>query len=392
MNSNNRLKFWALNSATGRRMRKPYLILLAMLILTCVERNIENRIDEEESAAIFKYQIDSLVRDHINVNEPGLALLISYKGEKLVCKGYGLRDLVANVPITAKTNMRLASVSKQFTALCILTLVDRGLLSLDTSVYEIFPYLIFKNISVENLLNHTSGLPDYYDHFNSNWNRKKIVENKHVLNWLKTNPKFLFEPGSDYRYCNTGYIVLAEIVQKISGMEFSEYARKNVFEVVNMKEANYYNLAKPRTIKERAYCYQRDSIKKFVKMDGFFMNGIMGDGAVYCNIDDYYEYDKALRLKSKRLLNKMDFDVIFKPSVTYEYEGKPKHYALGWSVTDSTAAHTGGWLGVDTYTKRYLDFPLTIALFSNRTDVLFDSGLWKKIDSLAYVKARKEYH
>ncbi|MEM9527420.1 MAG: hypothetical protein AAGA31_12470, partial [Bacteroidota bacterium] len=100
---------------------------------------------------------------------------------------------------------------------------------------------------------------------------------------------------------------------------------------------------------------------------------------------------QVLRKEEKKLLKELDYQVLFKPSSTYMSDGKEKYYAMGWSVTDSTAAHTGGWLGTNTYTKRYFNYPLSIAIFSNRNDVLFDTGLWKKIDSLAYATVRGKF-
>jgi len=369
-------------------MRNLSLVLLiALFFISC--NSSSDKIHETKAVELeqLETKIDSLFNAEVGENEPGAALLVSYDGKILIGKGYGLRDLENNKPITRSTNMRMASVSKQFTALSILSLVDKGLLSLDNSLKDFWPYHIFEKITVQQLLNHTSGIADYDSpYFVKAWDISKIVENQDILDWLSTNPKPIFEAGKDWEYSNTAYIVLALLVEKVSGEEFSLYAKNNVFAKAGMKETNYYTLANPIKIKDRAYCYEKDSLGKWVQVDGNFMNGLMGDGSVYTSVEDYFQYDLALRKKS--ILSEETHDLIFKPSSTYHENGEDKYYAMGWVVTDSTANHTGGWYGTNTFTKIYLDKPLTIAIFMNR-NTLFENDLIIKTDSLVleYVKA-----
>jgi len=359
---------------------------LAIFFVSC--NTPPNKNPETKTLKLKQLQasIDSLFNAEIGMHEPGAALLVAYNGKMIIGKGYGLRDLKNNKPITANTNMRMASVSKQFTALSVLSLVDKGLLSLNDSIKKFWPYHVFENITVQQLLNHTSGIADYETpYFLKDWDRSKVVENKDLLEWLSTNPKPIFEAGKDWEYSNTAYIVLALLVQKVSGEQFPIYAKKNVFEKAGMKETNYYTLANPIKIKERAYCYEKDSLGKWEKVDGNFMNGLMGDGAVYTSVEDYFKYYLALRKKS--IVSKKTHSLIFKPSATYQVNKEDRQYAMGWVVTDSTAVHTGGWFGTNTFTKRYLNKPLTIAIFMNR-NTLFKNKLIKKTDSLVlqYVK------
>lgn len=366
---------------------KNLLIVLTIIFVSCKSPS-DNKI-ETKSIVLEKLQtsIDSLYNSKIGENEAGAAILVSYDGEMIIGKGYGLRDIESNEPITARTNMRMASLSKQFTALCILSLVDKGMLSLSDEAFSYLPYPIFKKITIEHLLNHTSGLPDYYEHFEKNWDKSKIVENRNILDWLATNPDPVFEPGEKWEYSNTAYLMLALIAEKSSGIEFSKYAKENVFRKAGMLKTNYFNLAQPIEIPERAYCYEKDSLGHFNKVDGFYMNGIMGDGAVYTSVNDYFKYDLALR--NETILSSKTHKLIFKPSSTHQVDGVDKHYAMGWGVTDSTAVHTGGWFGTNTYVKRYLNKPLTFAVFMNR-NTLRENGLIGKTDSLIneYLKNR----
>ena len=354
---------------------KDLLILFLILFVAC--KSPSNKEEKLESIALEKLQtnIDSLFNSKIGKNEPGAALLVSYDGKMLIGKGYGLRDLESNELIIINTNMRMASVSKQFTALSILSLVDKGLLSLNDSINKFWPYPVFKNITVQHLLNHTSGLADYTAAFSTDWDKTIVVENKDILEWLSTNPKPLFNAGERFEYCNTAYLVLALLAEKISGIEFSTFAKENIFEKAGMKNTNYYNLASPITLVERAYCYDKDSLDNWKKVDGYFMNGVLGDGAVYTSINDYFSYDKSLRNKS--ILSEGMHNNIFKPSSMpltdeqkHKYDLLPdaeESYAMGWFVFENIAFHTGSWIGTNTIVFREFERPLTIAIFLNFT-------------------------
>ncbi len=351
---------------------------IRILILLTVFAACKSSTEKKESSdlvplAHLEIKLDSLFNAHINVNEPGAALLVSYDGKMLVGKGYGLRDLETKKPITKSTNMRMASVSKQFTDLSVLTLVDKGLLSLNDTVYKFWPYAVFKNITLTQLINHTSGIADYEAAFMKDWDRTKVVQNSDVLDWLATNPAPHFKPGEKWEYSNTAYLVLALLTEKLSGQEFDSYAKKAVFEKAGMNNTNFYSFAHPIDIKERAYCYEKDSLGNWKKVDGFFMNGVLGDGAVYTSVTDYFAYDQALRNKS--IVSDTLHQLLFEPSsmalpekAKYPFEflkGKEEHYAMGWFVTEDIALHTGSWYGTRTIVVRDQERPLTIAIFMN---------------------------
>ncbi|MCF1423078.1 serine hydrolase domain-containing protein [Mangrovimonas futianensis] len=360
-------------------MKNLFLIITCVVLLfSCKYSNDKKEETNVTSLKELEVKLDSLFNSKIGINEPGAALLISYNQEMIIGKGYGLRDLETKKPITINTNMRMASVSKQFTALCVLSLVDKGLLSLNDSINKFWDYPVFADITIEQLMNHTSGIADYEAYFDNNWDRSKIVENKDVLEWLATNPKPLFQSGKNWEYSNTAYLVLALLVEKVSGEEFSNYAKKNIFDKAGMKETNYYNLANPIEIKERAFCYEKDSLDNWKKVDGWYMNGIMGDGAVYTSANDFLAYDNSLR--NNNILSKKAHDLIFKPSSILKKKWPSSNpfeesypflanselkYAMGWFTNEDLAMHTGGWYGTRTVVLREFDRPLTIAIFLN---------------------------
>ncbi|MDW3191389.1 MAG: serine hydrolase domain-containing protein [Cytophagales bacterium] len=329
-----------------------------------------------QSTQHLEASVDSLLNSYITSESPGAAVLIVHEGTPLLKKGYGLRNLETRQPITPATNMRMASVSKQFTALCALTLVEKGLISLDDPVTNYLPYPVFKGISIEQLMKHSSGLPDYYGHFDKNWPREKVVENADVLDWLKTNPEAEFEPGTKWEYSNTAYLMLAVIVEKVSGTEFSQYAKTQVFERLGMNRTMYYNLARPVDIPERSMCHGRTN-GVYQGEDGFFMNGVMGDGAVYTNLEDYLRYDQVLRKDS--ILSKQVYDLIWKPGDVAVSDDV--NYASGWFVDTKMeeSSHSGGWVGTSTYVYRGLKNGITVAVFCNATNLLDPGKLAKQI-------------
>lgn len=378
-------------------MKKRYIILFFALCVSCKGKNDTKEVMQKQDLEHLKAQIDSLFNEQIDSNAPGAALLVSYNGKMLIGKGYGLRDLETKERITKNTNMRMASVSKQFTDLSLLTLVDKGLLSLNDTVFKFWPYPVFKNITVTQLINHTSGIADYEEAFIKEWDRNKIVENKDVLTWLATNPAPRFEPGEKWEYSNTAYLVLALLTEKLSGEAFATFAKKAVFEKAGMNNTDFYSLAQPIDIQERAFCYEKDSLGQWEKVDGYFMNGVLGDGAVYTSVRDYFAYDQALRNKS--IVSDGLHQMLFEPSsmalpekAKYPFgflKSKEEHYAMGWFVTDDIALHTGSWNGTRTIVVRDQERPLTIAIFMNSGEAETRSALIESTYNLvgSYLKS-----
>lgn len=179
---------------------KNILIVLIIIFVSC--KSPSNKSHETKSIELEKLQtsIDSLFNSEIGENEPGAAILVSYDGEMIIGKGYGMRDLEGKEPITKSTNMRMGSVSKQFTALTVLSLVDNGKLSLSDSVNSIFPSKTFKDVTIEQLINHTSGLSDAEEAFFTEWDSTKIAENKDVLDWYLIENRTITTPGEKYQY------------------------------------------------------------------------------------------------------------------------------------------------------------------------------------------------
>lgn len=381
------------------------LVFLLVLPFLCCKSPVEKKsIPGADTKEELVEMIDSLFQSKIEAGGPGAAVLIAFEGEKLIGKGFGLGNIEETSPVTSSTNMRMASVSKQFTALCILELAERGMLSLDDPVSKFWPYPVFEGITVEQLINHTSGLADYESAFLEEWDRSEIVENADVLDWLKTNPEPLFPPGSQWEYSNTAYLVLALLVEKVSEIPFAVFAKDKVFKPAGMDGSTFYNLADPVDINQRAFCYEKDSTGNWSRADGYFMNGVMGDGALYTSIDDFFNYDNALR--NNEILGVEMHAKIFTPSSMAIpedgglssfisefsfWDNEAIYYATGWFINGDIAFHTGSWNGTRTFVVHELGRPLTVAVFLNSDSAEIRNELLDQTYDLAdqYIKKTK---
>ena len=214
-------------------MRVIY-ILIILSFFSCKNENKESAINHSDYTDL-QAKLDSLYGAHFNENSPGAALLILYNGEKIINKGYGLRDLENNKPITPSTNMRSGSMTKQFTCLGILKLMEQDKLALTDTIYKYFPYPIFQNVTIEQFISHTSGIEDGdWIIENSKKNSNEYARNEDIMEWYANNNVIRFSPGTAFEYNNGTYATLAQIIEKVSGMRYEDYIKKYVFDKAGM--------------------------------------------------------------------------------------------------------------------------------------------------------------
>jgi CubicO group peptidase (beta-lactamase class C family) len=321
---------------------------------------------------------------YYNQNGPGAAILVVYDGEKIINKGYGLRNIISGQPITPSTNLRSASLAKQFTDLGILSLVENGKINLEDTVFKYIPFIVFKDITIEQLISHTSGIEDAEKVFYDTWKSEKFVENQDIIDWYKSNNLNHFTPGTQFEYNNAAYCVLAKIIELNSGISYRDYIKNVVFDKVGMARTGFIDMAKPQAIEEKALCYEKDSTGIWQPMEGHFMDNLIGPKGIYINLNDYYRYIEALR--GMKILKPETHELIFKPiSMDIELhsmdmrilKGKKSSYCMGWEVTDSIAVSAGHYNGVNNWVIFELERPLTIVILTNNT-LLFDEKLVDK--------------
>jgi CubicO group peptidase (beta-lactamase class C family) len=334
-------------------------------------------------------------------DSPGFAVLVKQEGQALFEEGFGVRDLRGKRKIDAHTNFRLASCTKQFTAMAIMLLVHGGKLRYDETLMEVFPEFpaYGASITVRNLLNHTSGLPDYEDLMDAAekakgpmWSPERQIRDDQVLQLLKKESHGKFAPGSQWEYSNSGYVLLGLIVAKRSGMPFGDFLHERIFAPLKMEHTVVFEKGK-NEIAARAYGHlpailTHGSQKTYYRQsDQSATSATEGDGGVYSNLEDLSKWDDALR--NHTLLSEKEFAAAVTPAslparaeprlasdVPESLRQKAASYGFGWFLDLNNPHplmwHYGDTMGFRTAILRYLDSNLTVIALSNRSDL--DAG------------------
>jgi CubicO group peptidase (beta-lactamase class C family) len=336
-------------------------------------------------------QLDSAFSGLASADTPGFALLVTKDGKIVFEKGYGVRDLRSKTAIDVRTNFRLASFSKQFTAMGIMLLVHDGKLSYDRSLSEIFPEFpeYGKRITVRNLLNHTGGLPDYEDLMDAVektkgpiWSPQKQIQDAEVLQLLEEESHGKFAPGTKWEYSNSGYVVLGLIVGKVSGKPFGEFLHERIFVPLKMDQTQVFEKGKNK-VTSRAFGHSRKE-NSFVETDQSSTSATQGDGGIYSNLEDLAKWDDALR--NHTLLNEKEFLPAITPAklpsgagaklaedVPASLRGHASAYGFGWFLNLQDAHpllwHYGDSIGFKTAILRYVRDNVTVIVLCNRTDL-----------------------
>ena len=349
--------------------------------------------------------MQDLVRD---LNEKDVfngAWLYAEKGE-IVSKGaFGFRDPEDTLPITEDTVFQLASVSKTFTSAAVMLLMRQGLLSPEDEITKFFPEIPCPGVTVRHLLNHTSGIPDYFDDdewFIRIWKEEKRVPgNDEILRFLQeTEAKPYFAPGEGLEYSNTGYNLLALLAERLSGVPYEEFLQKNIFEPAGMTSTYYRhirrdgvtfdNYARATIFEDGKWVADIDSVRDGV-VTAF--DGLNGDDYVYSTIFDMLRWDRALR--EGKVLTLEEQKLMYTPGklnngedAVYDKD-EGLGYGYGWGVgTDEkfglVVSHSGGMPGVSTWFERFIDADRTLVILSNRDfrDVRAYLGFWDGMEEI----------
>ena len=371
-------------------------------------------------------QIESLFRDFSHPNAPGASVMVIHNGKPIFAKGFGLADLDKKTPCTTNTNFRLASVTKQFTAMAVLMLVERGKLSLDDRLTDAFPEFpaYGKQITVRHLLTHTSGLLDYEDLIPPGTTipvldqdvLRVLMENTsdlpqagvHRVAWTENlaenearlkrelqqrgsrpqeTPKraTYFPPGSQFRYSNSGFALLALIVEVRSGETFAHFLKQNIFEPLKMANTLAYeqglavvpNRAFGHTPKSSSLSSSdgervRERGSSFERTDQSLTSSVLGDGGIYSSVVDLAKWDAALY--SKKLVSESTLRVAFSPATATDKPGRS--YGFGWFISEYRGLkeifHNGDTIGFRTRIARFPERKFTVIILANRADAKLD--------------------
>jgi CubicO group peptidase (beta-lactamase class C family) len=348
-------------------------------------------------------QINALFSHLIATNGPGAAVLLNHKGRAVFQRGYGITDLRTYTRITPQTNFRLASVTKQFTAMAIMLLVRDGKLRYEDHLTDIFPEFpdYGRRITVRHLLNHTSGLQDYEDLMPTSDQSRPIeqvqINDAGVLELLVGRghpplPNTKFAPGSKWAYSNSGYVLLGLIVEKIAGKSFPDFVRDRIFAPLGMKNSVVHVRGK-NEVANRAFGHSLEG-NTWKETDQSPTSATLGDGGVYSSIEDLAKWDEALQrhtLLSEKEMQPAMTPVQVPDGAVTEPDGTPAVYGFGWFLNPYRGHdrmwHYGESVGFRTGIQRFMKDDLTVIVLCNRSD-LDASAVALQIADL-YFKSRR---
>ncbi len=304
--------------------------------------------------------IDALMQRY-DGQVPGASVLVLKDGQPAFRRSYGLAVFEDRTAVTPASNFRLASVSKQFTAAAILLLAEDGKLSIDDPLKKWLPSLpaVADSMTLRQLLSHTSGLIDYEDLMNPADTRQ--VHDIDVLQLLEKENRTYFTPGSDYRYSNGGYALLALVVGKASGSDFASFLRQRIFLPLGMTNS-YAHQEGIDDVPNRAYGYSEID-GRWQRTDQSTTSAVLGDGGIYSSIDDLAKWDAALY--DERLLSRRSLQLAFSPA-TKTNEPDVPHYGFGWRINGDALWHSGESIGFRNVIVRYPKQKLTVIVLTNR--------------------------
>ena len=351
-------------------MKKILIVLIAMTFLASCKQTAE--IVKLNSAHTIKSQkLDSLYSEMLKYGEFNGNVLIAENDTIILQKSYGVSNREKNEQLTENSIFNLASVTKQFTATAIYLLAKEGKLSLDDEMTKYIPELDFyKGITIKHLIHHTSGLPDYMQLLDEKGDKSKIATNNYVIElFAKEKPKLDFEPNEKWAYSNTGYFLLASIIERVSKKSYGEFLKENIFNPLEMNNTNVFFIYKDNlSIDNLALGYTEDSTGTYVGHNDYAksFDGVYGQGRMYSTTSDLYKWDRAL--KSNKILSEENTKTLFSNSKLNS--GETTDYGFGWFLNNhdeygNYADHSGGWAGYTTYIEKHFDKDKTIIMLQN---------------------------
>ena len=339
-----------------------YCKLLALLLLTGLAGCGQSKFE----------QLDRLLQKTFPAGKPGAAVGMVQNGKLVFEKYYGLANLEDSTPVSAVTHFNIGSVTKQFTAAAILQLVEKQEISLNDTLKKFFPELhpaIANTVTVRHLLTHTSGIKDHYPFIDAKPGMH--VYDSDVLQAVEKMDSLYFPPGTHYRYSNTGYCLLALIVEQARSRAYGQYLKENIFGPLGMNNASVISAAD--TIAHRAIGYDYDTVKKqFNRSDAqespFFSTE--GDGGIYTSLTDYVKWlngffeGKVLQPSSVQQATQIQFMID---------SAKKLGYGFGWFVgaleKPEVVYHTGSNGGFRAMVVTIPSENYALVIFSNRSDL-----------------------
>ena len=338
-------------------MIKPFLsVFISIIFSTILQAQSRNQLIKK-----FNKSIDSLHQLHeFNGN-----ILLVKNGVMLYEKSIGFTDSTSNHRLTLSSAFNLASISKTFTSSLILMYVQEGKLKIDDQVQQYLPEFPYKDITIRHLLNHTHGMIEYFDWINDTLKINDTIGNDQLLTLLsKYKPALNSVPGEKFNYCNTGYAILSEVLETISGMPYAALLKSKITKPLKLENTYVQTVKMPNSPKNRVYGMKfKDG--RWNAFDLTTLDEFVGDGNIYSTVYDLQKWDQALR--DGKVLKPEILQEAYTPAFVIE---KPKMvYGLGWIINEPVkkVSHSGSWNGFKNNIVRDLINGYTLISLSNGT-------------------------
>ncbi len=342
----------------------PLFLLLLFYFPAC--RSFEKKGDS----------IDRIFAKYSTKNGPGCAVAVIQNGRVIFKKGYGMASLEYGIPVTTASVFDIASVSKQFTGLAISTLIQQGKISPDDDIRKYLPDVpqYGKTITIRHLLHHISGIRDWPQTLNvAGWRFDEVFSFTDIMRMVKYQKDLDFEPGAKYSYSNTGYNLLAAIVEKTTGKTFREWTDENIFRPLQMGSSHFQD-DYTRIINNPAYSYEREG-DGFRKIPGELT--AFGSSSLFTSVDDLCKWV----IHFQQCID--SGDPVYKRMLGQGIlnSGDTVHYGYGLATGEDrglkTISHTGGWQGYRTIILNYPDEKFSVIILSNAADFDSDDHAYK---------------
>lgn len=343
---------------TGSRNGAAAVLALAMVSAADAEGQM--------SRSAREHAIDSLFSAYAAPGAPGASVVVVQRGRVVFERAFGSADLEARVAATAQTDYRLASVTKQFTATAIMLLAADGRLTYDDPVSRWLPDLpaYARDVRIRHLLHHTGGLWDYEDFVADSQTYQ--VKDRDCLQLIRRADSLYFAPGSAYRYSNTGYALLALIVEAASGMPYARFVDARIFRPLGMRGSVAFEDG-VSTVPHRAFGHSREG-DGWRRTDQSNTSAVLGDGGIYTSVRDLVKWDRALERHT--LLTAAAQQQAWTPATLTS--GQRTEYGFGWFVRQEDGRprvwHTGETRGFRNAILRFPDERLTVIVLTNRNE------------------------
>jgi CubicO group peptidase (beta-lactamase class C family) len=339
-----------------------------IFLFICTTNNLSAQVNE-----VAERKIDSLFSSY-NSKTAGVAVGIVKNGELIYKKGYGTANLEYDIPITPKTIFKVGSVSKQFTTFSIYLLERQGKISLDDDIRKYIPELPVyeKTITIKHLCSHTSGLKDQWALLTlAGWRMDDVITSEQVMKIVTKQKELNFSPGNQFKYSNTGFTLLTEIIKRVSGKSFSEFTKENIFNPLGMENTLIYD-DNEKIVKNRAYSYGNEN-GLYSKRN--LNSSSVGPSNVYTTVEDLskwttnFENPKVGDVDFINHYNERSLLDNGEPAILAVRDGETIYHAKGQFMRNykglNVYNHTGSDAGFKSYLGRFQDNKLSIILLSN---------------------------